>query len=622
MLTLGLPIRACMNLTNLFVSFPLNANINGDCRSSQSLGHGLSHNHPITRSRHRLNEEVHSVAQRSSLESRFPQSGRCGGFCYPPVFPTASHAPSRSTNLASTTVGNQPNNADAVLPPQQLEYSVTSKGTTHQAHSRRHHTEQDAQGPRLVHSNRLLPPPFRNRAASSDPENHLPRSIGRPGRLWNPTNSTPRLPPAVYTRPARSSRKRRPSTPPPPAIPVNHPTLNVTSIPDDQVATGAGDYPLLTLPEQRQSRHPTPTRSSFQIEGQLSGGNRISLPSSIHHSYDIKRTSDALSEVDPEFGIPKLKLEENSVVKSLHKRDQSVTEKTRMRALSFGLVPAQSTDQATVKVDKGKGKAVMSPPNNDDPARGFSNDLERGPDAYGQRQNRSNISLPDGIGSAISSSNSSIIGDPDQPGLGDEWGPQHPCFPHMNPYVPINSTEYRTTRIIRVRRDWLLAGDLAPTFSNLYPEILDPAGVSEQEFRRVIEKLNGSLLPIFSPYYWRNILDGVLGVLSGWVWEDMGFTNVKTKLNGLEAWIDKWNAEMEKTIGSEEGAIAPKIISLRRTGYMSVRFLTFKNISQGIELIHIQLDFQIPNPEVSISTSEPASRSGPTLPEPVASTAS
>ncbi|GAW26551.1 putative Golgin subfamily A member 7 ERF4 [Rosellinia necatrix] len=244
----------------------------------------------------------------------------------------------------------------------------------------------------------------------------------------------------------------------------------------------------------------------------------------------------------------------------------------------------------------------MSAPDHDDPPSGLAPDLERGPAVLDQQHRRSTLSLPDGIGSAISSSNSSIIGDPDQPGLGEEWGPQHPCFPHLNPYVPIDSTEYRTTRVIRVRRDWLIVGDLAPTFSNMYPEILEPAGISEQEFRRVIDKLNGSLIPIFNPYSWRNILDGVLGVLSAWIWEDLGLTNAKTKLNELETWIDQWNTEKEKTIGSEDGAIPPRIVSLRRTGYMS-------------------LDFQIANPELALSTSEPASRSGPVEAEPVASTA-
>jgi len=35
-------------------------------------------------------------------------------------------------------------------------------------------------------------------------------------------------------------------------------------------------------------------------------------------------------------------------------------------------------------------------------------------------------------------------------------------------------TRNTATRIIRIRRDWMVVGDLAPTFSNIYPEILDP----------------------------------------------------------------------------------------------------------------------------------------------------
>lgn len=201
---------------------------------------------------------------------------------------------------------------------------------------------------------------------------------------------------------------------------------------------------------------------------------------------------------------------------------------------------------------------------------GFSPDLERGPDVMDARQSMS--SRISGIGSAISSDDSDILGDPDQqPDAGDEWGPQHACYPHLNPHVPLDSPEYINTRIIRVRRDWLLEGDLAPTFSNLYPEILEPAGLSEQEFRRVIQKLNSELVPIFSPYNWRNILDGVLGLATGWLWEDFGFTGVKGRLQNLENWIEQWNKEMEKTVGSEDGTIPPKIVPLKRTGYMTVR---------------------------------------------------
>jgi hypothetical protein len=250
------------------------------------------------------------------------------------------------------------------------------------------------------------------------------------------------------------------------------------------------------------------------------------------------------------------------------KRGQSVTHPP---VSTVGLV-VDRTGQSR-KVDKGKGKETMVSPDNDpDREGGFSQDLERGPDVLNVRH--STASRISGIGSAISD-DSSIMGDPDQQPaeVGEEWGPQHPCYPHLNPHVPVGSPEYNSTRIIRIRRDWLIEGDLAPTFSNLYPEILDPAGLSEQEFRRIIEKLNGTLIPTFSPYNWRNVVDGVLGLATGWLWEDFGLTGIKSRLKHLEKWIEEWNADMEKSVGREEGAVPPKIIPLRQTGYMTVRIL-------------------------------------------------
>ena len=197
-----------------------------------------------------------------------------------------------------------------------------------------------------------------------------------------------------------------------------------------------------------------------------------------------------------------------------------------------------------------------------------STDLERGPDVMDPRF--STASAGDGIGSALSSSNSSIMGEDVDPNE-EEWGPQHPCFPHMNPHVPLDSPEHVSTRIIRIQRDWMVEGDLAPTFSNLYPEILDPAGLSEHEFRRVISKVNAELVESFNPYGLRNVVDGIMGVATGWLWDDLGFTSVKSRLNKLESWIESWNAEMEKKgAGSEESNAPPKLISLRRTGYMTV----------------------------------------------------
>lgn len=378
------------------------------------------------------------------------------------------------------------------------------------------------------HDVAFLRSPFRNRA---DPASGTrPRRLSA-ARLWNPTNSTPRF---------NQPRKRRPSTPPPPSVPLHHPDLDRLKRPLDSVEISTGDYPLLTLPEQRQTRHSASARASLQIEHSGSEDHRVSLPRSIRASYDGKRSQNPSP-------LP-LELEPGPEV--------------------FQREPVRDR---TVKLDKGKGRAVMAP-ETEEPAQDYSRDLERGPEVMDPRL--SNVSAGDGIGSAISSSNSSIMGEDVQADTGEEWGPQHPCYPHMNPHVPIDSPEYAHTRIIRIRRDWLLAGDLAPTFSNLYPEILDPAGLSEPEFRRIIEKLNGELVPAFNPYSFRNILDSVLGLVTGWLWDDFGLTSIKSRLNRLEAWIEKWNIEMAKTIGGDDRTTAPKIVSLRRTGYMTVSIAT------------------------------------------------
>ncbi|KAH6888569.1 Golgin subfamily A member 7/ERF4 family-domain-containing protein, partial [Thelonectria olida] len=389
--------------------------------------------------------------------------------------------------------------------------------------------------------------PFRPRAAA--PALRRVRRLSA-ARLWNPTNSTPR---------PHTARKRRPSTPPPPSVPLKHPTLDDSSLKADPVGFGASDYPLLTLPEQRQTRHSISTRASLQVDRQGSSDHRVSLPGSVRASYDEKRVRKPVSPTSSEAGPS-----------------------SRGRYQEF--------EEPPVKLDKGKGKAIMT--TQDAPVESFSHDLERGLDIMDPRI--SNVSA-DGIGSALSSTDSSIMGEEVEPDAAGEWGPQHPCYPHMNPHVPVDSLEYTNTRIIRIRRDWLLEGDLAPTFSNLYPEILDPAGLSEQEFRRVIEKLNGELIPAFHPYAWRNILDNMLGLVTGWIWDDLGLTGIKSRLSNLEKWIEKWNLEMEKTIGSEDGASAPKLVPLRRTGYMT-------------------LDIQIPDPEIAPAPSTNAGGSRVTLP--------
>lgn len=138
------------------------------------------------------------------------------------------------------------------------------------------------------------------------------------------------------------------------------------------------------------------------------------------------------------------------------------------------------------------------------------------------------------------------------------------------------------TRVIRIRRDWMIKGDLAPTFSNLYPEILDPL-LSEQEFRRVISTVNDGIVKAFDPYSFRNWFDGAIGLLTGWVWDDLNAPATKSQLQHVEAWLETWNRE----VGAKDGV---HIWSLRRTAYMS-------------------LDIQIPDPKVGIVPSEAPSAS-------------
>ncbi|KAK3692603.1 Golgin subfamily A member 7/ERF4 family-domain-containing protein [Podospora appendiculata] len=454
--------------------------------------------------------------------------------------------------------------------------------------------------PPLLRGDSYLTSPFRTRgAAASFQAGGFQRPLRRlsVARLWNPTNSTPRISPTP-TSTSTPARKRRPSTPPPPSIPLSLPAFDITTEPI--LGTGAGDYPLLTLPEQQAKRQSISNRASLQIGRSTRSEQRVNLPRTVRYSHDEKRLSVTPSPIEepkePEAGPSYTQPARQRLgprTSGARRRGQSASLPNAPVGLSFrpGTI---SIDHANEGADKGKGKAVMAPQETEgnDGRAGYSQDLERGPGATNQRH--STASRLSGIGSAISSSDSSIMGDPDQQAdLGEEWGPQHPCYPHLNPHVPVDSPEYANTRIIRIRRDWLLEGDLAPTFSNLYPEILDPAGVTEQEFRRVIDKLNGELIPAFNPYNWRNVVDGMLGLATGWLWDDFGLTGVKSRLRSLEKWIEQWNLEMEK-VCSDENVIPPRIISLRRTGYMT-------------------LDIQIPDPEIAPappSTRDGASRSG------------
>lgn len=123
----------------------------------------------------------------------------------------------------------------------------------------------------------------------------------------------------------------------------------------------------------------------------------------------------------------------------------------------------------------------------------------------------------------------------------------------------------------------MVMGDLAPTYSNIYPEILDPL-LPEQEFRHIIEHINETLINAYDPLSMMNWVDGVLGFLTGWFWEDLRGGGIKGQLKKLETWMEEWN----RTVGAGDGI---KLISLRRTGYLT-------------------LDIQIPDPQVKVVENE------------------
>ena len=400
-------------------------------------------------------------------------------------------------------------------------------------------------------------------------------------------------------------------------VPLQHPALRNVR----EGANAGGEYPLLTLPEQRQVRHSGSTGLSLQIErsGSSAGTNRISLPRSV--SIDIQRRKSGESPLsEPRTPLDKGKgraVEEHDTVPPIEVQPAGPQKKSigyRNRGQS---IPGSEAVTGVSFIDnKGKGKVAAN----------MSLDIERGLQVQspygnstipGDQRNSSNASLHSrggGIGPALSSNNTSIVGDPDEGPMnaGEEWGPQHPCFPHMNPHVPLSSPLYQTTRIIRIRRDWMLEGDLAPTFSNLYPEILDPAGVSELDFRQIIEKVNEELIPAFDPYGARNIFDAIMGLVTGWVWDDLGLTGVKSRLRRVEGLLEEWNRQME---GKVKEGMAPRIVSLRRTGYMNVSFLLFSPFPHGMETNPLKSSiYKFPTPKSHIQF--PPQRLPPPSPHP------
>ncbi|KAF2841546.1 hypothetical protein M501DRAFT_990049 [Patellaria atrata CBS 101060] len=365
---------------------------------------------------------------------------------------------------------------------------------------------------------RISPSPTPNALPQLPRPTHPPPPSTTPSSRWSLTNriffswrnSLPRAPSSRLWNPINNSPRALAI----PNVPISHPQIAEGGV---RPAEGRDEYPLLTLPEQRRSKTSGPgSLIAERSTGGESGRTSVGVPSN--------RRSVQLD--DPQRGSAHPPPMEDIGVKLSGIEDPDLH-----------VLPSPASD-----------------------------DVEAGPGQRGNN-NRSKASLPLSRRASQSTHPGTIHHD-------DEfaWGPSHPCYPHQNPHVPLSSPLASSTRIIRVKRDWMVAGDLVPQFSNLYPEILEPY-VASEAYWEIIKKINTELKAAFTPMSGRAFVDALMGVATLWLWEDAGMTGVKKKLRALEDFLEKWN----KDVGEKEGI---KIIPLRRTAYLT-------------------LDFQIPNPHIT-----------------------
>lgn len=339
--------------------------------------------------------------------------------------------------------------------------------------------------------------------------------------------------------------------------PLNHipRPIVIQSPPDRNIETIEGPatsegHTLLTLPEQRRSRQNSPHTPTFQDsfvqDRENTHQTKVALPWSYsagaHSPTSTNRPTMARSENHAPSSFPIAKL-------STEKQDDN-----------------DVVDSALPKLASTYGFSQVDQPAQ--PPRRISS----------QRSLKHERSLPGAVAPAsadMTSQQPPELESGPQPTFEEEpaWGPSHPCFDHMNPHVPLNSAEYKSTRVIRIRRDWMAHGDLAPAYSNIYPEILDHL-LPEDEFRRIIDHINTALARAYNSFSVWNWLDGTMGLLTGWLWEDLRGGGIKGELRKLDRWIENWNV---KVGAAHKDKV--KIIPLRRTGYLC-------------------LDIQIPDPGV------------------------
>jgi len=100
----------------------------------------------------------------------------------------------------------------------------------------------------------------------------------------------------------------------------------------------------------------------------------------------------------------------------------------------------------------------------------------------------------------------------------------------------------------------------------VYPEILEPF-VTHQDFIFLLSNINARLKAAFDPFTTRAWVDAVLGVATGFVWEDLGLTRCKAEVKKLDIFMEGWNREQERQ--GKEG----RVVLLKKTGFTALDFV-------------------------------------------------
>lgn len=156
--------------------------------------------------------------------------------------------------------------------------------------------------------------------------------------------------------------------------------------------------------------------------------------------------------------------------------------------------------------------------------------------------------------------------------LNEDAGPGH----YLNPHAPLGSLRAQSTRIVRVPRDYLLYGDLAPAFSVAYPSLLHPY-LPCASFHALVEEINRLLWEAYNPRNAWNLFDTVLALLTFWLSEHLYVPHhtkvspsrvtaclISQTLYSIEQLLERKNEEW-KVAGNPL-----QVVSLRRTAFLNV----------------------------------------------------